>query len=211
MTFDGLIFDLDGTLWDCSAASTQAFNLAYKRFAIDRQVSEDFVKSISGKPSSECDQILLAGIPDAIRSEFLRCLDHLEIAALRAYAATALYEGVQEGLSALSQRYRLYLVSNCGEEYLTVFHQHSPVAALFVDSECYGRTKRPKSENIQLVVERQKLASACYIGDTAGDEDAASKAGVTFFHAKYGFGSPTKSPRSFTDFGELTRYFLDLP
>ena len=211
MKFDGLIFDLDGTLWDCSKASAEAFNLAYERFGVDRCVSEDFVKSISGKPSSECDDILLSGIPDSIRRDVSRCFDELEIAAVQEHAPTALYEGVREGLCTLKHRYSLYVVSNCGEKYLGVFHQHTSVGSLFLDSECFGRTKRFKSENIRLLAERQKLVAPCYIGDTAGDEDAASKAGVPFFHAKYGFGVPNTSPLAFANFGELTRYFLELP
>jgi phosphoglycolate phosphatase len=210
MNFDGLIFDLDGTLWDCSKASAHAFNLAYERFGIDRHVSEDFVKSISGKPSSECDDILLSGIPELIRKEVSQCFDKLEIEAVQEHAPTALYEGVSEGLAALKQHYSLHVVSNCGERYLNIFHQHTSVGSLFMDLECFGRTKQFKSKNIELLVERQKLVAPCYIGDTAGDEDAASKAGVPFFHAKYGFGVPDRSPLAFASFGELTRYFLEL-
>lgn len=58
------------------------------------------------------------------------------------------------------------------------------------------------------VVERQKLKTACYIGDTAGDEDAAAKAGVPFFHAAYGFGNPAANPLAVANFRKLTRHFI---
>ena len=62
MKFDSLIFDLDGTLWDCSKTSADAFNAVYEKFALERRVLESFIKSIAGKPSRECDAILLDAI-----------------------------------------------------------------------------------------------------------------------------------------------------
>jgi phosphoglycolate phosphatase len=210
MHFEGLIFDLDGTLWDCSKASAHAFNLAYEKFGIDRRVSADFVKSISGKPSSECDEILLSGIPDSIRKDVSQCFDELEIAAVQEYAPNSLYPEVILGLETLKLDYKLLVVSNCGERYLEVFLRHTSIGTLFTDSECFGRTRKLKHENIRAIIERQKLLSPCYVGDTAGDEEAAAKAGVPFFHASYGFGVPVGRPVGFASFGELTRYFCQL-
>lgn len=210
MSFDGLIFDLDGTLWDCSQASADAFNLAYKKFGIDRKVTKKFVESISGKPSSECDEILLANLPIDLRQEISRSFDEYEITAIQKYAPTALYPGVSKGLETLKPDYKLFVVSNCGERYLEIFHRHTRIANLFTDSECFGRTLKLKHENIRAVVKRQKLLSPCYIGDTAGDEDAAAKAGVPFFHASYGFGKPVGNNLAFASFDELTKYFSDM-
>jgi len=210
MNFDGLIFDLDGTLWDCSRASASAFNLAYEKFGVSKRVTEEFVKSISGKPSSECDEILLSSVPEAMRPELSKGFDEFEIAAVQKYAPISLYDFVVEGMQALSEKYKLFVVSNCGERYLEIFHQHTPIGAMIKDSECYGRTRHLKDKNIRALVERQKLSCPCYIGDTAGDEDAAAKAGVPFFHASYGFGKPVGSPLAFASFVGLTNYFREL-
>lgn len=208
MHFDGLIFDLDGTLWDCSAASTEAFNLAYETFGLSRRVTRDFVQAFSGKPVSECDAILLEGVPESIRDEVSRCFDDFEIAAIRRHAKDALYDGVAEGLIELARRYLLYVVSNCGERYLTSFHEQTSIGGHFRDSESFGRTLLPKADNIRLIVERCEIGHPCYIGDTEGDEEAARRAGVPFFHAGYGFGKPVGTPRSFRSFAELTKFFL---
>lgn len=209
MNFDGLIFDLDGTLWDCSAASAAAYNQTYERFGIEKRVSAAFVQSISGRPASECDEILLADIPDELRGAVSNSFDDLELEEIRRYAPQALYPGVSSGLELLSERYSLLVVSNCGERYLDVFQRYASVGGLFKDSESYGRTKRLKHENIRAVVERQGLKRPCYIGDTAGDEAAARKAGVPFFYVSYGFGRPTGVPQGeFGSFGELVGYFL---
>lgn len=210
MHFDGLIFDLDGTLWDCSQASADAFNLAYEKFGISRRVSKEFVESISGKPTRECDEILLANVPNEVRNEILQLFNQFEIAAVQEYASTALYPDVTLGLEILRPHYRLYVVSNCSERYLDVFHHHTPIGKVFADSECFGRTQNLKHENIRAVVKRQKLLQPCYIGDTAGDEDAAAKAGLPFFHAGYGFGKPMGNPLAFASFSELTSYFRKL-
>lgn len=127
---------------------------------------------------------------------------------MQALAAAALYPEVHSGLTSLAQHYRIYLVSNCSEWYLEKFLQHTTVGRLFIDCECFGRTNRPKHENIAAVVKRNQLQSPCYIGDTAGDEDAARQAGLTFYHAAYGFGRPTGRPQAFANFMELARYFL---
>lgn len=210
MHFDGLIFDLDGTLWDCSQASANAFNLAYEEFGISRRVTKEFVESISGKPSSECDEILLSGVPNEIRSHLSKRFDQLEIEAIQQYAPNALYQGVDQGLRALRELFSILVVSNCGERYLEIFLDHTSVGGLFRDSECFGRTRKFKHENIRAIIERQEIKAACYIGDTAGDKEAAEKAGVPFFHASYGFGKPIGCSLAFPSFGELTRYFREL-
>lgn len=211
MYFDGLIFDLDGTLWDCSAASTQAFNLAYEKLHVDKRVTEEFVRSISGRPASECDEILLlTGVPAEIKEKLLRYLDQYELAAVQRNASNALYPGVKEGLLILATKYPLFLVSNCGEKYLETFRQIPGVSTLFTDSECFGKTQKVKADNIRAVVMRNNLSSACYIGDTSGDESAAYQAGIPFFHAKYGFGTPIREQISFGTFNELTSYFLNM-
>lgn len=205
MDFDGLIFDLDGTLWDCSNASAQAFNSAYEQFGSSRRVTEDIVRAMSGKPSSECDELLLAGVPDGDRAELSRTLDEYELQAIAEYAARSLYPGVVRGIEILSAQYKLLVVSNCGERYLEVFLHHTPIGSMFVDSESHGRTGKPKADNILAVIKRQGLLSACYIGDTEWDESAAAQAGIPFLHAAYGFGTPTGMPPSFSSFEELVR------
>ena len=49
--------------------------------------------------------------------------------------------------------------------------------------------KKEKGENIRLIMERNQLERAVYIGDTQGDLDASHAAGIPFIYAAYGFGS----------------------
>jgi phosphoglycolate phosphatase len=210
MRFDGLIFDLDGTLWDCSKASAEAFNRAFETCGLTKRISDDVVRSVSGKPADECVQILLSDVPYEKCQSLSQALDRFELDSIEKHAPTALYADVCAGLHKLKSHYTLAVVSNCTESYLKLFERCTPVANLFADSECFGRTNRPKSENIRAVIERQKLRSACYIGDTAGDEEAAMRAGIPFFHASYGFGKPRGEPIAFASFSELVGHFVTL-
>ena len=59
-------------------------------------------------------------------------------------------------------------------------------------------------------MERNKVTSAAYVGDTAGDCEAAFKAGILFVHAAYGFGKnmpEDKIAASAKDIKELAEIF----
>ena len=45
-----------------------------------------------------------------------------------------------------------------------------------------------KGSNIKLIMERNGIKNAVYIGDTEGDERASRAAGIPFIYAAYGFG-----------------------
>lgn len=203
LRFDSLIFDLDGTLWDASGACAGAFNAAYKRFGVTRRVDRDFIRSISGRPSTECDQLLMEGVDDAIRGDLQKVLDELEVVELERYAQESLYPGVEKGLQILSKHFRLFLVSNCSSDYLGAFNRKTSVSSYFEGMECYGNTGLPKAENIKLVISRFDLTAPCYIGDTRGDELAARGADVPFLYAAYGFGKVEAPACSYKSFEEM--------
>ena len=45
-----------------------------------------------------------------------------------------------------------------------------------------------KAENIRLLLSRNAIDAAIYVGDTEKDKAAADGAGIPFVHAAYGFG-----------------------
>jgi phosphoglycolate phosphatase len=114
-----------------------------------------------------------------------------------------LYPEVEQTLAALSARCPLFLVSNCQDGYIEAFFQAHGLGRYFTDYENPGRTGLPKADNIALVAERNGLRRPLYIGDTQGDYDAASKAGVPFLHAAYGFGRIDRPVPSVATFGDL--------
>lgn len=52
-------------------------------------------------------------------------------------------------------------------------------------------------------MERAQITDAVYVGDTKGDADACTFAGIPFIFAEYGFGSPTHYAHKITRFPEL--------
>lgn len=209
MHYDALIFDLDGTLWNSTAACAMGWNRALEKLKKSTApVTPEQIGKIMGLPH---DRIFERFFPDTAPEERERIGEACyreELIALRAKSAP-LYPGVAEGLIALARQYPLYIVSNCLTEYLQTFLDGTGLRPLFKGHSCLGDTGRPKSENLAALIARHKLTRAAYIGDTAGDQSAAERAGVDYFHVGYGFGDPDRDCMVFTDFADLTRFFLE--
>lgn len=188
--FDGLLFDLDGTLWD----SVDAICISW------RQVLERRAPEMAGLMTREnvtsCMGMLLPDIvkkvlPDLPPEELRPVLAELLSEENRYVAAHGgtLFPQVPETLERLARDYPLCIVSNCQDGYIEAFFQAHGLGKYFADYENPGRTGKGKWENIALVVERNGMKRPLYIGDTQGDYDAATSAGVPFLHAAYGFGA----------------------
>ena len=207
--FDSLIFDLDGTLWDSTTACADAWNTALKKIEIEREplTSEDIGKMM-GLPIAKIFEKFFPQMSEERRTQASKECFKEQLETIRQKGAI-LYPGVQKGLFQLSDRYELFIVSNCQQPYLDTFFHHSGLKPLFRDTECHGNTLCPKGENIKRVVERNSLQRAAYVGDTAGDQESAGVAGVPYFHVNYGFGMNSKPCMSFDSFSELVRHFLE--
>ena len=106
----------------------------------------------------------------------------------------------------LSQNYAVCIVSNCQKGYIELFLKKTGLENAITDFECFGNTGLSKGENIRLLMERAQITDAVYVGDTKGDADACTFAGIPFIFAEYGFGSPTHYAHKITRFPELLEY-----
>ena len=77
------------------------------------------------------------------------------------------------------------------------------LSAYFDDIECWGNNKLPKGENNKLIMKRNGVTRAVYVGDTAGDEESARVAGIPFIYASYGFGQAINPDYTIKAFSEL--------
>lgn len=188
--FDGLLFDLDGTLWD----SVDAICVSWRR-VLERRAPE-LAGLMTRENVTSCMGMLLPDIvkkvlPDLPREQIQPVLKEL-LEEENAYVAVhggVLYPQVPETLALLAQDYPLCIVSNCQDGYIEAFFQAHGLGQYFADYENPGRTGKAKADNIALVVERRGMKRPLYIGDTQSDFEAASGAGVPFLHAAYGFGT----------------------
>jgi phosphoglycolate phosphatase len=84
--------------------------------------------------------------------------------------------------------FRMSVVSNCQKDYVRAFLDSMKMHELFEDYEEWGRSGYLKAENIRLVMQRNNISEAVYVGDIQADADAAAKAGIPCIWAAYGLG-----------------------
>lgn len=189
MNFDGIIFDVDGTLWD----STEICALGFNR-AIDRLLGKDYprtnadqLKTLFGKTTAGIGAGLFPDRSPQEQVDFtLECIRE-EMVCLREEAPLP-YPGIPEAVRELSKRYPLFIVSNCEQGYIELFMESSGLTSYFTDHLSLGDTGHVKKDNIEEIIRRNHLKNAVYIGDVQGDADSAHGAGIPIIYAAYGFG-----------------------
>lgn len=202
---DSIIFDMDGTLWDSTDEVAVAFNkvLREKHPEVTDEVTGDKMKSLFGLFLDVIAVRLFLSVPEEQAILVMRDCCEYECEYLAENGAK-LYGGLEATLKELSKRYKLFIVSNCQEGYIQCFFQANPdLVQYFTDFEYPGRSGKVKADNIRLIAERNNLQSPVYVGDTAGDANAAKEAGVPFIFARYGFGDVKEYDGVIDSFGEL--------
>ncbi len=207
-----IIFDVDGTLWNAVSVITDSWNQTISRYPeVTTRLTYDVMESMMGKTMDEFAE-LFPELEIERAKEILECCCKEEIEYLKEHPGT-LYEGMREVLAELSEKYSLYIVSNCQNGYIETLLQGCNLGHLFEDFECYGRTGKRKGRNIQILMERCDIEKAIYVGDTQMDSDAAMEASIPFIFAAYGMGEVdfcrfvANSPSEIPEKIRGTRYF----
>ena len=209
MKFDGIIFDLDGTLWDSTAEVAKTWTSVIAKYNLNRkEVTVEDLKPCMGKLLDEIASILLPELDPKKQMQVIKECCEYENEYLGEYGAT-LYDKLEDTLKELSKNHKLFIVSNCQDGYIECFFKAHKLDKYFIDYECPGRTGLPKGENIKLIVERNNLKNPVYVGDTQGDANAAKLANVPFIFAKYGFGNVDEFFNSIESFDELLEIIFD--
>ncbi len=192
---DSVLFDLDGTLWDTTAALAEVWQaVIMDEPDARRTLTRQDMTGVMGMTSTELMRTLFPGLSDERGEELFEKLCIAEDDYLRKHGGI-LYDGLEETLRALSQKVPLAIISNCGPDYIPAFFDAHGLEKYFSDWECIGRTGLSKGENIRLVTERGGFKAPVYVGDTSMDQAAAQAAGVPFIFAAYGFGNAKDCPR----------------
>ena len=186
---DGIIFDVDGTMWD----STDVCAIGYNR-VITRLLGEeyphcngDILKKLFGKTTQEIGAGLF---PDRTPQEqynfTIMCIEE-EMLCLHE-TPPAPFEGIKEALERLKGFCPMFVVSNCEAGYIEFFLESSHLTEYFTDHLCLSDTGFDKKGNIAEIIRRHGLKHAVYVGDLQGDANAAHGAGIPIIYARYGFG-----------------------
>jgi phosphoglycolate phosphatase len=187
--FDSIIFDLDGTLWDSTANVAQAWQAANNQVGYIKEdfITQEMVRSITGMTYTAIFEKLFPYLAAEQVEEFMGICAIHEINFLQKNGGE-LYAELEETLKYLFGKYKLFIVSNCQNNYIETFLSFSGLGHYFVGHQCFGTKGQPKAENIKDIVNDHNLKAPVYVGDTMGDFTSAQKAGVPFIFASYGFG-----------------------
>lgn len=200
---DGIIFDLDGTLWDSTEAVATAWNAALEEnTTIEKRVTGEELRSLFGKPLNDIFKILFPMVEELDVKKMATMLYEYQHGYLGNTICDT-YLGVIEGIKELSKRMPVFIVSNCQAGYIEVFLEAFDLESYITDHSCPGDTGKLKAYNIRLIMERNRLQNVVYVGDTAGDKKACDEAGVPMIYAAYGFGEVENPAMTITSFEEL--------
>jgi phosphoglycolate phosphatase len=198
---DAAIFDIDGTLWNASAASAKGWNEGLRQLGIEGDVSAEDIAKVAGKPYEACVDGLLPGLR-ADYPNLLAVLAECERASVERDGGE-FYRGALDAVEKLSHQQRIFLVSNCQDWYLELFLGFSGLRDLVSAVDCHGRSGLAKNEMLSRMKHIHSLSAPVYIGDTAGDETAAREAAMDYIHVSWGFGQPRDKPKVVDSFSEL--------
>ncbi len=201
---DGVIFDIDGTLWDARKAVTDSWNEELKANGYDAKLDYVELGKLFGKTMQEIfDNIF----PDMSADERERIIPLLYNAQYRHIESNppSLYRGVIETLEYLKQHYKLYIVTNAQKGYIEALFKATGIGKYFTDALCYGDTGTAKGETIRTLCNKNGIKNPVYIGDTQGDADECTKNGIPMIYASYGLGEVANPGFTIADIRELIK------
>jgi len=208
MKYDGLFFDMDGTLWDGVEAYAQGFNDYFELNDISRRVTRDDLCSYMGYEEEEYLAQTLPDLSPANRKKAYQKIIELQYQRIEKDGGI-LYEGVMQGLLTLSSQYKLFIVSNCPEFTIDYFMKWANISHLITDTMAHGMNYRPKHENISHIINKHEISAPIYIGDTASDQKQCKILDLPFGFVSYGFGIVEDAEIRFDTFTQLTNYFME--
>ena len=199
----GIIFDMDGTLWDAAENIACSWNktILREKGAL-REITPDDLKHVMGRTMAELAGLLFPMLEEEEAHALVGLCGEEENEYLRVHGGV-LYPDLEGTLEFLAGDYALTIVSNCQKGYIEAFLDYYQFWNYFQDIECFGNNQMGKAYNIAQVVKRNGFEDAVYVGDIQGDYDASREAGVKFIHAAYGFGTISEEVPYIREFAEL--------
>lgn len=191
MTYESLIFDIDGTLWDSRALVAEGYNIQLRKEGLSHLcVDAERLRPLFGKVMTDIADELFPDFPDSKRYPLMERCMLTENRYLQENPCHIGYPKVKETLEALAKSHRLFIVSNAQKGYPELCIEKLGLGDCIRAHLCFGDTGTSKGQTILTLMKQEHITSCAYIGDTQGDYEATVEAGVPFLWAAYGFGTP---------------------
>ena len=191
MKYDSIMFDLDGTLWDATESTAEAWRRTLEKHTFATPavpLDAESIKKYMGMSNMELTSVFFPQIEYEVAYNLIEEASALENDILRERGGK-LYDGVEALFSELTKRgLKLFIVSNCQTGYIESFLSAHSLSEYVTDFECSGNTGKTKGENILDVISRNSLERPVFVGDTTSDSKGAAYAAIPFIYARYGLG-----------------------
>ena len=186
--YDSIIFDMDGTLVNFLDQMVVSWNLTCKKYGWDKVITYEEMKSVMGLNGHDIGVRFFPNIDEdeATRRVFVCSAEEIEYFDKVEIGDT--YIPNEEYLIKLSNKYKLFIVSNCLEGYIEIFLKKYNFEKYFIDS-ANAANGLTKAQNIENIVKKHNLQKPVYVGDTIKDKQSSDEANVEFIFASYGFGN----------------------
>ena len=204
MKYESLIFDIDGTLWDCRKLLVDAYNAQLEAEGLFPHITSELLNPNLGKPMDIMADNLFPMVEAPERYALMdRCLVRLD-EYLEKYASPAIgYADLRSTMETLAKNHRLHIVSNGPKGYAQLAGSKLELADLISGYLSWGDTLKPKGQTILQLMQTHGIENAAYIGDTQGDLEACKEAGIDFIWSSYGFGTPETYQYKIDSFAQL--------
>ena len=198
----GIIFDLDGTLWEVTDNTYVSVNEVCRKYKIN-SVSKDTVISCFGLDKENTSLKYFPTLDKEFRLKLMDEIAFINISRLKISGGN-IYDGVKDTLELLCKKYDLYIVSNTANyEYIDAFLDGNKVRRYFKDYIAASSINISKSDAIKKIIDDNKIDNAIYVGDTIYDLEASNCVCIPFIWAKYGFGKDLNVEYSINVFSEI--------
>lgn len=202
MNKKGILFDLDGTLWEVADRTYESVNEIVKRHNLE-EVKIETIRKVFGLNREEAAKLYFPYLDVKKAVELIDEIAVVNIKNLKKYGGNV-YPHLEEVLKKLKDNYELFIVSNTGhKEYIEAFLISAGLGKYFKGYLAASELNITKADAIRKMIKENELNEYVYVGDTEKDLEATIIANVPFIQAKYGFGKDLKTEYFIETINEL--------
>jgi len=179
----GIVFDLDGTLWQTGASYLYAYHKLCDHYGITQRLADEVIIDCLGV---KIDRVLLKLFPMVEnQKELMQLALNFSVEYLLSHSEDCCFSGVGALLKEVSAQYRVFIVSNCLRPYADAFVRISETTDYIED--VYTIEDGEKTETLARISDLLG-GKLLFVGDATDDYEAISDHYTQYFcYARYGY------------------------